>query len=82
MIRARLSYLQYRMKKLPEKFTMTVAWRLPKQLAYWAAIRVMAHATTGSYSNQVVPELLAMDALERWNDPTGGDLRVGQQASR
>lgn len=28
----------------------------------------MAHATTGKYENQVVPELLAADALKRWND--------------
>jgi hypothetical protein len=33
----------------------------------WCAIRVMAHATQGRWSNQVVPDLLAMDALDRWN---------------
>jgi hypothetical protein len=43
-----------------------VVWRLPRRLAYWCAIRVIAHATTGEYSNQVVPELTAMDALKRW----------------
>ena len=58
---------------------MQAAWALPKQVAYWAAIRVMAHGTTGSYSGQVVPELLAMDALKRWDDNTGGDRRVGQR---
>jgi methylglyoxal synthase len=81
-LRARLSYARYRVHKLPQRAVMAVAWALPREVAYWAAIRLMAHATTGSYSSQVVPELTAMDALERWSDPTGGDRRVGQRATR
>ena len=51
---------------MTEKIWMWLAWRLPKELVKWAAIRLMAHATQGPYSNQVVPELSAMDALKRW----------------
>lgn len=40
--------------------------RLPRNLVYWCAIRLMAHATQGRYSTQVVPDLSAMDALKRW----------------
>lgn len=80
-IRARLSYARYEIHKTRDRLAMKVAWALPHRLAMWAAIRVMAHATTGSYSNQIVPELTAMDALERWDDPTGGDRRVGQRAA-
>lgn len=47
-----------------EKFWMWVAWRLPRQLAYWATVRVVAHATT--VGHEEVPELKAMDALRRW----------------
>lgn len=43
-----------------------LAYRLPRPLVYWAAIRLMAHATTGQYRDQVVPDLTAMDALKRW----------------
>lgn len=43
-----------------------IAWILPKSLVYWVSIRLIANATQGKYSNQIVPELLAMDALERW----------------
>ena len=43
-----------------------IAWHLPRKLVYWCAIRVAAHATTGSYSNQIVTDLRAMDALDRW----------------
>ncbi len=31
-------------------------------------MRVEAHATQGKYSNQVVPDLTFMDAMERWED--------------
>lgn len=44
-----------------------LVWRLPRWLIYWAAIRLMAHATTGRYGSQVVPDLYAMDALKRWD---------------
>ncbi len=49
-----------------ERLTMWFAWQLPRRLAYWCTIRVVAHATTGPYSSQDVPELKAMDALKRW----------------
>lgn len=49
-----------------EKLQMWFAWRLPKWLVKWAAVRLMAHATTGEYGSTVVPELTAMDALKRW----------------
>jgi hypothetical protein len=49
-----------------ERFQMWLAWHCPKWLAYWCAIRVVAHATQGQYGNTVVPELPAMDALNRW----------------
>ncbi len=51
-----------------EQMIIGFVWILPKRLVYWCAIRVMAYATTGKHSNQVVPELLAMDALKRWEE--------------
>jgi len=45
-----------------------LSWKLPKRLIYFCAIRLMANATTGSYSDQIVPELKAMDALKRWEN--------------
>lgn len=58
--------LKYMAKRLSEKIIMWIAFHLPKTLVYWCAIRLMAHATTGQYGNQIVPELTAMDALKRW----------------
>ncbi|HKF74704.1 MAG TPA: hypothetical protein VKF59_01050 [Candidatus Dormibacteraeota bacterium] len=55
----------------------SIAWKLPAPLVYWCALRVVAHATTGAHARQVVPELLAMDAIGRWEDSRGGDPRHG-----
>jgi hypothetical protein len=52
-----------------ERLLMSFVYRLPRQLVYRAAIRVIAHATTGQWGQQIVPELTAMEALERWSYP-------------
>jgi len=49
-----------------EKILMFIAWRIPRKLVYWCAIRLGAHATQGQYGNQEVPALTFMDALKRW----------------
>lgn len=59
---------RYERDRLKEKLLIALAWMLPRQVAYLAAVRVAAHATTGKYSNQIVPELSAMDALKRWQE--------------
>lgn len=51
---------------MADKIAMKLAWLMPRTLVYWCAIRVGANATQGKYSNQVVPELAFMDAIERW----------------
>lgn len=48
------------------KLWQWLAWKLPRQLVYFAAIRLIAHATTDPYSYTIVPELTAMEALARW----------------
>lgn len=57
---------RYQATKLRDKIIRAIVWKLPKRVVMWAAVRVMAHATTGEYSNQIVPELSALDALKRW----------------
>lgn len=57
---------RYELRKLNEKFMLWFVWRLPRQLVYWSAIRVIAHATSDEYGDTVVPELPAMEALTRW----------------
>lgn len=45
-----------------------IVWMLPRKIVMWSFVRVAAHATMGKWSNQIVPELTAMDALKRWDD--------------
>jgi len=53
---------------MKQDFWMWLAWHLPAKLVHWCHVRVVAHATTGKYSNTVVPELSAMDAGKRFYD--------------
>lgn len=55
-------------KKTKDNIWMWIAWHLPKRLVMWAAVRLIAHATTGEYSHTETPALLAVDALERWEE--------------
>lgn len=59
--------MKYKYKKMKESILIWIAWKLPRDLVYWCSIRLMTSATIGGYEKQVVPELLAMDALKRWD---------------
>jgi len=50
-----------------DKFWMWLAWRLPRRAAYWAACRVMAHATV-VYSTKTACELSPADCLKAWSE--------------
>ena len=41
---------------------------MPKQLQYLIAIDLIAKGTVGKYGNTIVPELTAMDAIQRFQD--------------
>lgn len=76
---ARVDWYRYRVSQVPERALIALVWRLPHRVVMWATIRAGAHATTGSFSSTVVPEVTFMDVLKRWDDQTGGDRRVGQR---
>lgn len=61
----RYSWLCFRYRSM-ERLRMTIAWKLPRSIAYWAAIRVMANATTGRYGTTNPTELPCIEALKRW----------------
>ncbi len=58
--------MTYYLRRTVLTIQIWVVFRLPKWAIYWATIRLAAKATTGPYSNQIVPELTVMDALDRW----------------
>ena len=57
---------------------MWIVWKLPRIIIQWSAIRLIAHATQGEYSNTIVPDLMAMEALRRWEDKDNGSSKVGK----
>lgn len=63
--RIRFHYLS-RKTRWTEQAAMKVAWLLPESVVMWCYVRVGAHATTGQYSDTVVPELSMVDGLRRW----------------
>lgn len=65
---------------------MDLAWALPRDVAYWAAIRVGAYATQGKWGNESPTDLLFMDALKRWErqeepEKLDGDTEVDSKDS-
>ncbi len=57
---------RYEIGRRRQRALIWLVWRLPREVVKWSAVRVIAHATTGEHRNQVVPDLTAMDALDRW----------------
>lgn len=55
-----------------ENVMLFLAGLMPKRLIYWCSIKLIAYSTTGKYGNTIVPELTAMEALNRY----GKDHRV------
>jgi hypothetical protein len=54
------------MERFKEKIAIAVAWALPRRVAYWAMIRVAAHATTGQFGNTSPSELDYEIMAKRW----------------
>jgi hypothetical protein len=50
-----------------EKIWIWLAWHLPKDLVYWATIRLMSRATMGDmYRDIQVPMMTIVQALSSW----------------
>ena len=62
----RLYMLQYRIHNWIEKRQRTIAWLLPKGIVKWCFYSVLAHATSGRWSNQLVPGMSWEIAAQRW----------------
>jgi len=52
--------------QIPDKAAMYVAWALPRRVALWAFIRVMAHASQGPYGHENVNDITYRQAYDRW----------------
>ena len=64
-------FIYWNVKRPLEKLPYWFASIIPRWLVCHCAIRLIAYATSGKYSSQVVPELTAMEALKRWDEQGG-----------
>lgn len=56
------------MKKImKDKMWLKISHCMPRTLVLWCAMRLLAHATSGKWDNQIVSELKIFDALDRWD---------------
>lgn len=60
--------IKYEVNKIKEKLMMWIAYKMPKWLVYYCAIRLGSHATTGKYGHTIVPDMPFMVALKRWEE--------------
>lgn len=53
---------------LSERFYRWLAWRLPRSLVKWCAVRLMAHATF-ILPSRTPDDITIIDMLGAWDDP-------------
>ncbi len=61
-------YFKRDLAEFPNSFYSWLAWKLPRGLVYFCAVRVFAHGTTGDYSKTPADKLTVTGALRRWNE--------------
>jgi len=55
-----------KLKKIHDKFWMGLAWHMPRKLVYWCVVRATGFATTGKYSDTILPEITAAEVADRF----------------
>jgi hypothetical protein len=61
-----MSEVKYELRRKKENAIIWIARRLPKQLKMRVYFDILAHATTGKYEKTIVPEITAMEAIDRY----------------
>lgn len=56
---------------MKDRFYYWLIKRMPKKLQYLISIDLIAKCTQGKYSDTIVPELTAMDAVKRFEQDYG-----------
>lgn len=71
----RLSFVVWhsknRYRNMRDRACLSLSRLLPRRLAYWCYIRVIAHATTGKFGNTHPDEATFGVASRRWHEPNG-----------
>jgi hypothetical protein len=58
--------LRYELDKRATFTGLRVARLVPRWLAYWCFVRIVADVSTGPLAHQAMPEITVTDALEAW----------------
>lgn len=45
---------------------MWLAWKLPRNVVKWCAVRVAVHGCTGKWADQSPPTITVAEMLDRW----------------
>lgn len=53
-------------EQFKEWLAIKIAWALPREVAKWAMIRVVAHATTGPWGNESPDSVGYKEMHDRW----------------
>lgn len=57
---------------MKERFYVWLAWKLPRSLVKWCAVRLITEGTTGKYRNTHVCDLRVDEAMIRWIENRNG----------
>lgn len=63
---SKLTELKYQISRKAEHLEIRLAQKLPKRLKMRVYFDILAHSTTGKYGKTIVPDLTAMDAIDRY----------------
>lgn len=58
--------MNYKFGRKRDDIIIRIAAMLPKRLRYWILMLAVRDATTGAFSNTVVPELTAIECCDRF----------------
>lgn len=59
-------HIRYEIRRRLERIRLNLVFRLPRWLVAWCMIRAISEATSGRWADEVVPDVRAMDVLDRW----------------
>jgi hypothetical protein len=68
---------EYSIPKLKERIIIIIVWALPVEVAYWAALRLLAHATVKT--NLEPHKVNVVEALEHWSNDFMGYKHASNQ---
>lgn len=61
-----IDYARFLLSEKIDRLLMNLAWKMPKRLVCWCAVRVWANASSGKWSDEEASDIRFVEALNRW----------------